>query len=548
MGTVRDALQLPGMRRIELGYGLSVTGELAGTVALVVYAVSAGGAAAVAAYAASRTLAGMGAALVLTGVTNRLRRDRLLRWITGVRVVLLAAAAVLAAFHQPPAAVIVAGAAGSSLAGTYRPLQAAVLPWLVRTPVELTASNAVTAVMENSGALVGPLLAGLLLTMASPAAAMAVAAGCLAAATVSLLRLTVPDMPEIAGRGAVQVAHDITSGLAEFVRMAPPGGVAILAFAQTLVRGALVVLIAVLAVHVLTLGGSAVGWLNAAFGAGGLAGGAIAAGAIRVTRLGRSFITGMLLWGLPLALLAISPAAAIAYLALLIVGIGNAVVDVSAFTLVTRLAGPRTAGKVLGALEFVALAGLAAGSILTPALLHAFGVRGTLALLGGGLAGLAAAHAVRFVRLDHAMPAPGPETALLRNLPLFAPLPLAVTELLATETEPRQFPAGAVVTREGEPGDHFYLIVDGSAAVSVRGAPKPSLQRGDCFGEIALLRNIPRTATVMAKQPLHTLALGREEFLTAVTGNSISTMAANALAAQRLSTDPPDRNDGSART
>jgi predicted MFS family arabinose efflux permease len=536
------------MRRIELGYGLSVTGELAGTVALVVYAVSAGGAGLVAAYAASRTLAGMGVALVLTGITNRLRRDRLLRWITGARMVLLAAAAVLAAFHQPPASVIVAGAAGSSLAGTYRPLQAAVLPWLVRTPAELTASNAVTAVMENSGALIGPLLVGLLLTVASPAAAMAVAAGCLAAATVSLLRLSVPDMPKIAGRGAVQVVRDVTSGLAEFVRMAPPGGVAILAFAQTLVRGALVVLIAVLAVKVLALGGSAVGWLNAAFGAGGLAGGAIAAGAVGVTRLGRSFITGMVLWGLPLAFLALTPAAAIAYLALAVIGIGNAFVDVAAFTLVTRLAGPRTAGKVLGALEFVALAGLATGSILTPALLHAFGVRGTLALLGGGLAGLAVAHAVRFMRLDRAVPAPGPEVGLFRNLPMFAPLPLAVTELLATEIEPRQFPAGAVVTREGEPGDHFYLIVDGAAAVSVRGAPKPTLQRGDCFGEIALLRDIPRTATVTAEQPLQTLALGREEFLTAVTGNTTSAAAADALAAQRLSTDPPGHSDGSART
>jgi hypothetical protein len=148
------------MRRIELGYGMSITGELAGTVALVVYAVSAGGAALVAAYAASRTVAGMGVALVLTGITNRLPRDRLLRWITGVRMILLAAAALLAAFHQPPAAVIAAGAASSSLAGTYRPLQAAVLPWLVRTPAELAASNAVTAVMENSGAFIGPLLAG----------------------------------------------------------------------------------------------------------------------------------------------------------------------------------------------------------------------------------------------------------------------------------------------------------------------------------------------------------------------------------------------------
>jgi len=148
-------------------------------------------------------------------------------------------------------------------------------------------------------------------------------------------------------------------GLAEFLRMAPPGGVAILAFAQTLLRGALVVLIAVLAVHVLGLDGSAVGWLTAAFGAGGLVGGALAAGAVRVTRLGRSFIAGMLLWGLPRTFLALTSAAATAYLALAVVGIGNAVVDVAAFTLVTRLAGPRTAGKVLGALEFVALAGLA---------------------------------------------------------------------------------------------------------------------------------------------------------------------------------------------
>src|SRR5207247_5165493 len=174
----------------------------------------------------------------------------------------------------------------------------------------------------------------------------------------------------------------------------------------------------------------------------------------------------------PVAFLALRPAAAIAYLALVVVGIGNAVVDVSCFTLVTRLAGPRTAGKVLGALEFVALAGLATGSILTPLLLHVFGARGTLALLGGGLAGLALAHAVRFRRLDRAMPVPGPETGLLRKLAMFAPLPLALIDLLAAEVEPRQFPAGAVVMREGGAGDHFYLLVDGAAAVRVQGSPR----------------------------------------------------------------------------
>ena len=344
------------------------------------------------------------------------------------------------------------------------------------------------------------------------------------------------------------MVRDVTSGLAEFARMAPPGGIAILAFAQTVLRGALVVLIAVLAVHVLALGGSGVGWLTAAFGAGGLVGGAVAAGAVRFTRLGRAFIAGMLLWGVPLALLALRPAAALAYLALVVVGVGNAIVDVSCFTLVTRLAGPRTQGRVLAALEFTALAGLATGSILTPLLLHVLGVRGTLALLGGGLAGLALAHAVRFWRLDRALPAPGPEVGLLQNLPMFAPLPLARIELLAAETEPRQFPAGAAVIREGQAGDHLHLIVDGSAAVSVRGVPMALLQRGDCFGEIALLRDVPRTATITAEQALRTLALGREEFLTAVTGNSMSQTAADALVAERLSAHPPDRGDGSART
>src|SRR5262249_56169590 len=130
------------------------------------------------------------------------------------------------------------------------------------------------------------------------------------------------------------------------------------------------------------------------------------------------FIGGRVVWGLPLAFVAVTASGAIGYLGLVVVGIGNAIVDVSAFTMVTRLAGPGTAGKVLGALEFVALAGLATGSILTPPLLHVFGVRRTLVLLGGGLAGLALAHAVRFRRLDRAMPAPGPESGLLLNLPM----------------------------------------------------------------------------------------------------------------------------------
>jgi hypothetical protein len=192
---------------------------------------------------------------------------------------------------------------------------------------------------------------------------------------------------------------------------------------------------------------------------------------------------------------------------------------------------------VLGAAEFLVQAGLGAGSVAAPLLLHVLGVRTTLAVLGGSLAVLALVHTGRFVRLDKTMPAPGEEVEVLRRLAIFAPLPLAVIELLATDLQPHEFPAGTVVVREGETGELFYLIVAGSAAVSVRGKPRPPLAPGDCFGEIALLRGIPRTATVLADQPLRTLTLDREAFLVAVTGNSVSSAATDELVTQRLTAD-----------
>jgi len=535
--TIHDVLRLPDVRRIELGWGASVIGELAGQVTLVVYAFDAGGTVLVATYVASRTLLSMAVTLGVTGVAGRIEPGSLLRRVTWLRAVLLALAALTAFLHGAPAAVIACAAASSSLAGTYRPLQVAIMPWLVRTPAELTSSNAIAAVLENSGALAGPLLAGGVLVLATAPLSMALAAGFLGLAGLSLHGLAVPDRPRSAVKGAARVTRDVADGLTELTRVAAPGGVAILIFAQTFVRGALVVLIPVLAVDTLALGQSAVGWLTAAIGAGGLVGGAAATGFVRVTRLGRAFVAGLLLWGLPLVWLGLSPSAAIAYLALVVVGVGNAIEDVGLFTLLARSASPRSGGRVLGAAEFVVQAGLGAGSVAAPALLRAFGVRGTLTLLGGGLTVLTLVHVRRFVRLDKAMPAPGQEVELLRRLAMFAPLPLAVIELLASDLQPHEFPAGTVAMREGEVGELFHVIVAGSAAVSVGGKPRPPLAPGDCFGEIALLRGIPRTATVVADQPLRTLALDRETFMVAITGNSMSSAAADALVTQRLAAD-----------
>jgi Cyclic nucleotide-binding domain/Major Facilitator Superfamily len=533
----REALRSPDIRRIELAWGLSVVAESASTVALVVFAYEQGGATLVAVYGLLRTLAGGSVALAIAGIGDRVRGEVLLQGSTGLKTILLVLAAVTPAVGGPAVGVVALAAGSSGLEGAYRPVQAATLPWLVRTPAELAAANVVASMMESIGALIGPVLAGVVLALAEPPVSMAVAATFFGFAWLSLRRLTVEGRRP-ASR-STRVLHDMAAGVTAFVRVAPPGGVTILMFAQTFVRGALIVLIAVLAVDVLVLGEQAVGWLNAAVGAGGLVGGLVAAALVRVTRLGRSFIAGLLLWGLPLAVLAVALHPAVAYLAFVVIGIGNAVEDVGLYTLLARLVHPRELARVVGVSELAALGGVGVGSVAAPPLLDAFGMRGTLAVLGLGLTGLALAHARRFARIDRTMPQPGQEVDLLRGLPMFAPLPLAVIELLASELRPDRFAPGSVVMSEGGLGEEFDVIASGSASVTVRGTPRPPLGPGDCFGEIALLRDIPRTATIIAVEELHTLALRREEFLAAITGSARSSVAAESLATQRLTQDPP---------
>ena len=546
MGAIRDVLRVPDCRRIEAGWFASLAGELAGSIALLVYAYNEGGAALVAAYGVVRTLPAMLITPGLVSSSDRFGPDRVLRITVGARAVLLAVAAIGAFVGAPSFLVIGAGAIGSWMAGAYRPIQASVLPWLARTPGELTAANVVASLGENAATLLGPVLAGASLALFGVPAAIALSASLVAAASAVLWRLTVPaqggDASREAGPGRIGA---MAAGAADLARLAPPAGVTILVFAQTFVRGALTVLMVVLALDVLMLGEAAVGWLTAAVGVGGLIGGAVAGAVLSVKSLARGFVAGLLLWGIPLVALAAVPTPLTAYVALAVVGVGNAVEDVSLFTLMPRAFRPRFVGRALGALELTVFAGIGLGSVAAPVLVDLLGVRAALGALGGGLAGLAALYAVRFIRLDADLPVPGPEAGLLHRNPIFAPLPLATVELLASELSSNSFAPGDVVMAEGEAGDRFHLIADGAAAVSVGGVERSTLGVGDGFGEIALLRDIPRTATVTAVGQLRTYSLLRDEFLAALGSSRIATATAVATAEDRLAADRAIRSDES---
>jgi predicted MFS family arabinose efflux permease len=532
---LRDVLRLPHVRRLELAWGLSLMGFFASTIALFVYAFEEGGATLVAIYGIARAAPGAIVTPALLGLTDRVTADRLLRATTAVRAMLVALASAAVELHASPAIVLTLASMSASMTATFRPAQAASLPWMARTPAELTAANVAASMAENIAALVGPALAGVVLAISGVGSVLSIAAAFLAAAFLALWRVRVPASAQDA-RKALSGGRlrDLAEGAASLVRIARPAGYVVLGFAQTFVRGALLVLLVVVALDVLSLGSGAVGWLNAAIGAGGLLGGALAARLARLSRLGRLFVLGVVLWGLPLLALGATSTPAIAYLALAMVGVGNAFEDASAFTLLPRLLGNRHTAPALGALEIVFFVGVSAGSVAAPGISHWLGPRGALMFMGGTLAVLAIAYLPRFTQIDRTTPAPGPEIALLRNLAMFAPLPVASLDQLATVLERDEYQPGDTVIREGDHGDRFYIIVQGRAHITVRGKSVRYLESGDCFGEIALLRDVPRIATVTAAEPLHTMALTRTDFLTAVTGDRISAQAAHHLADERF--------------
>nr|MBA2333135.1 cyclic nucleotide-binding domain-containing protein [Actinomycetota bacterium] len=122
---------------------------------------------------------------------------------------------------------------------------------------------------------------------------------------------------------------------------------------------------------------------------------------------------------------------------------------------------------------------------------------------------------------------------LLSRHPIFAPLPSATLEHLAGRLVLETAATGETIVRLGDDGARFYLIESGTVEADAGQGPVV-LEEGDGFGEIALLRDVPRTATVTARAPVRLLALERHDFLGAVTQDARSTGAADALVAGRL--------------
>jgi MFS family permease len=534
-GAFSAVFRNPNLRRVELSWAGTVCAYWIFIVTLGLYAYERGGATAVGLVGLLRVLPSVVAAPFGAVLGDRYPRERVIVAINVARSVTIAAAAAAAFLGAPAGIVYALGSLMGLLQSVFRPTQAALLPLLARTPGELTAANLVLTTIESVGIFVGPAVGGLLLAVVGTDTVFAITGSVFLASAVMLVGVSV----ERATETAVRRKSFVSEAFAGFGTVAHDGRLRLIISLyglQTLLAGAVNVLIVVLALQTLDLGNAGIGFLNSAVGIGGLLGGVAAVALVGRPQLATAFGIGLVLAGLPIAGIGLFSSVAAALVLLAVAGLGTTIVDVAGVTLLQRSVPDAVLTRVMGVVQSVFVGTLGLGALLAPALIHALGVRWTLAAVGTPIVVAAAAAWPRFRRLDRET-APAPAyVGLLRAIRMFSPLSEAVVDQLARDARPLDVDPGKRIVIEGEPGDDFYVIIRGEVEVRTADGRRQVLHDGDFFGEIALLRDVPRTATVTALSPVELLAIGRDLFIAAVTGHPESAVTAHAVAATRLGT------------
>jgi hypothetical protein len=516
--------------------GLSYAGDLAAFTAASVYAYHSGGAGLVALLGLLKALPGVFLVPLISSQSDRVRRERLLLATVVLRALLLAAAVAVMTGGGLGLVVVVLVGLESSLTYAFRQLQVSLLPWLARTPDELTSANTASSVLMAAAWVAGPAIAAGLLAISTAQSAMIAACVIVTIAAMLLIGVRPLAFPApVRGTGGLkQLRRDLVAGFNAGIRQRDALAVFVPAAAQQFGSGVINVLTVVIAVDLFRLGSAGVGWLTAVLGAAGVLVAPLAVTLVRGQRVARSFAAGVAGWGAPMIVLAFVHAPYWPFLMFGMIGVANVFEDAGEYSSIRQVIPSRLMGSALGVRKGALLLVTGLGAAVTPWLIDAWGARGTLLAAGLLLVVLAAASLPGLTAIDGKITAPGPDLALLRRVSFFRPLPVAIVELLARELQTAIYEPGDVIIREGEPGERFYIIAEGQAVAAKEGHQLSEMGPGDSFGEIALLRRIPRTATVTALSRVETRVLAREEFLAAVTGSPESAGSAEEVVATRL--------------
>jgi MFS family permease len=522
----------PRVRNVQLADAGSTLGTWAYGVALPIYAYHAGGARAVGLLFFARFVLAALAAPWLGLLADRWSRRQLMLIADIVRAAIFAAITAIAATGGDAYPVYVLAVLSTIISGSYPPAQAALMPTLVNSPDELTAANVVGNTITSLGMFAGPAIAGVLLALSGPSAAFALNGALFVWSAIFISLVPRDDPPPAPERP--RFLPELLAGVTTVLKRPALRVVVGLTAAMTFVDGALEVLLVVIAIRLLHGGNASLGWLNTAIGIGSVAGAFVVAGFVTRRRLAGGFALGILLSSVPLGITAAVSTLPPAIVLVGALGIGSILVQVNSLTLMQRSADNEVLGRVFACLQSLMLGALAIGSLVTPGLVSWLGTKGALIAVGaiGPVLLIPLWSALRKVDAE-AVIAEEP-LELLRRIEIFAELPEPVLERLASGATTVSVAADGVVVSRGEAGNHFYAIAAGRAGVELEDGTTKELGPGDFFGEIALLRNVPRTATVRALAPLRLFAVERDEFLIAVTGHAPTLAAAENVVTTRL--------------
>lgn len=522
--------------RVLGGYTLFILTEYSVWIAMLVYAYSRGGATIAGLVALAQLVPAAVLAPVAAAVADRRSPVVLLAGGYVVQAAAMAATAA-AVIAGAPLAAYAAAVVASTAVTTTRPAQSTLIPSVAATPDQLTAANVAASWLEAAGIAMAGLLTGVVISLGGVAAVFAVCAGLAVVAALLVAWLRVPALASPGERSPGErvpaVLADVAECLLLTVRRPRLRLMLALLTAEAAVVGALDLLFVILAINVLGRSQAWAGYLNLAYGVGALLAATVSAMLVG-RRLGGPILVAALVLSGALAALGFGLGLAGTVVLLTVAGTSRALLDVASRTLLQRSVPARLLGRVFGVLEGLTMAGLAVGALLVPLLVYLGGSR--LALLGvAAVLPLAAVAGGReLFGLDAGARVPVVEIALLRSLPLFAELPAPAIEGLAAALAPVHAPAGTVLIRQGDPGDAYYAIAAGQLDVVQDGRFLRRCGRGDGVGEIALLRTIPRTATVTAHTAATVYALSREPFLTAVCGHAATQRQADRIADARM--------------
>ncbi len=526
-----------GLRRVLLAYGLYNLVEIASWIAIVMWAYSRGGAPLAGASAVIQLLPSAVLAPMLAGIGDRMSRGTALAVAHGAVAVATTLTLLALAADAPTWLVIAASTTVTTTVAVVRPIHYATLPQLANSADELVSGNALSAAGEQFAFFAGPLIAGVGVQRSGPALVMALAVGASLVGTMLCLRLRLvsPDASSVDGEGGLGAALDGLRAL-----RSDWGSLALLLLMTTtfVVGGALDVLGVAYSESVLGEGETGAGLIIGAIGIGGLLGAGIASGVA-----GRRYLTppvvvaGLVTGGLLATVSAARDLLPVVGL-IALTGVAAAVLMVCSRTLLQRATDDHVLTRVFAVQESASLLGIAVGAAMAPLLIAWFSPAAAFLPLGLLVVLAVIVGATLIPRLDARAVFRPREMQLLRHVAFFDLLPAYELERLAQRARWLEVRAGDVVIAQGDDGHDFYVVEEGEFSVTVDGELKPHrIGAQGSFGEIALLQDVARTATITALTAGRLVSVSRPDFLAAVTGSSDGVAMAREVASAHMKRD-----------